>query len=244
MDSMALFFAVERPSCLPFLAIGGGGSTPREFVYVYLTDDQCPSEGGRRSYFYGSNEVYAYVDETFYLGQDSIALYSYNSTKAFDPETKIDSIRWVQIAGPSVNLSYPDSFKTMMYNNGSLQIGDSLVFEVMYYFPPACSSSNVVSFVVDNSAPSYNENLSTETKINLSVYPNPVNHYTLFSLDRRCYESLELQLYNLQGRCIFSQEATGSEIRLDRNYNWPAGVYFFQLFGEGQLLERGKIVLY
>ena len=91
-------------------------------------------------------------------------------------------------------------------------------------------------------SPDVIDRLDFETTV--SVFPNPFVEKTTFEVSSEVqdYENLELVITDLTGREIKRiQSDETNRIHLERN-GLISGVYFYQIFSDGQLLDNGKII--
>ncbi len=89
--------------------------------------------------------------------------------------------------------------------------------------------------LVDASATSVG--IIKEEATKLRVYPNPMETATTFEVLEGNYEALNLQIFDITGRSIHTQTVQGTQqIQFHRN-NLPAGVYSYQLLGDGELIQ-------
>lgn len=90
--------------------------------------------------------------------------------------------------------------------------------------------------------------ITTDTKepllpnVSLNIFPNPFNGSTTIRIDGQSFGQLQLLLFDVQGNLIRTQTAAGAQMEVQRN-QLPAGTYFFQLNGDGQLIQTGKVVV-
>jgi len=75
------------------------------------------------------------------------------------------------------------------------------------------------------------------------VHPNPFSHQTTIEVQGEEYQQLQLLVYDTRGQQVMQQSASSSNrIQLARG-NLTSGVYMYQLLGDEQLINTGKIVV-
>lgn len=68
-------------------------------------------------------------------------------------------------------------------------------------------------------------------------------HSTTIKVAGKEYNELQLAVFDVSGRLMTQQQVpSNNQIQLSRG-NLQAGVYFYQLKGDGQLLNTGKIIV-
>ena len=79
-------------------------------------------------------------------------------------------------------------------------------------------------------------------EIAVSVYPNPMSKSTRFEVLDGTHETLTLQVYDMTGRSIYAQtvQQGTNQIQFNRG-DIPAGMYFYQIQVDGQLLQADKL---
>jgi uncharacterized repeat protein (TIGR01451 family) len=85
------------------------------------------------------------------------------------------------------------------------------------------------------------EDVATEN-LQLHVYPNPFNDFAIIELSRENNSAVVLKVIDLQGNTVATAMSTGNQIRIDKGV-LSAGVYLFEVTGEGQIFGRGKMVV-
>lgn len=76
----------------------------------------------------------------------------------------------------------------------------------------------------------------------LKVYPNPVKNVATFQLENWQGDQVGLQLYDVHGRVLLSDRFNGNTYELKRR-SLPAGLYFFRLESNGDLIGTGKLMM-
>ncbi|CAA6815929.1 MAG: Internalin-like protein (LPXTG motif) Lmo0331 homolog [uncultured Aureispira sp.] len=79
--------------------------------------------------------------------------------------------------------------------------------------------------------------------IEVKVYPNPFNQRTTLEVIGKDYDQLELSVFDVTGRLVKSlQSSAQNRIQLTRD-GMTEGVYFYELKGNGELVNTGKMVV-
>lgn len=79
--------------------------------------------------------------------------------------------------------------------------------------------------------------------VEVMIYPNPFTQSTKIEVKNEVYETLRLSIYDISGKEIRQEEAFyDNQIELHRG-NLQAGVYFYRLIGDKQMLSSGKIIV-
>jgi hypothetical protein len=81
-----------------------------------------------------------------------------------------------------------------------------------------------------------------EDQIDFKIYPNPFTYSTTLAIEGASYETLEVLLYDTAGRVMDRIVGQGNQLQITRN-QLPAGIYLYELKGEGQRLATGKVVV-
>jgi len=79
--------------------------------------------------------------------------------------------------------------------------------------------------------------------VNIKVFPNPFSQQStmeIMGMDE--VKQGQFVIYNSTGQQLRRQDFTGNQLKLSRN-NLPAGIYFFQVSAEGQLIGSGKLLV-
>jgi hypothetical protein len=82
-----------------------------------------------------------------------------------------------------------------------------------------------------------------DESIEVTVYPNPFKQMTTLEVTGKDYEQLELSVFDVTGRLVKTIRSTEkNRIQLTRD-EMTQGVYFYQLKGDDQLINTGKVVV-
>lgn len=98
--------------------------------------------------------------------------------------------------------------------------------------------------IVLNTDPTY---LSEKT-LEISLFPNPFYDQTVLSVKGATQEMLHLNIYDLMGKLVHrystnnKNSAERTNIQINRQ-ELPQGVYIFQLSGDKELLQTGKMIV-
>lgn len=80
-------------------------------------------------------------------------------------------------------------------------------------------------------------------KVEVTAFPNPFKEFTTIQVSGNNYEKLELNVFDVSGKIVKRVESDfGNQIELSRG-NLQSGVYIYQLKGDGELLNTGKIIV-
>jgi Leucine-rich repeat (LRR) protein len=77
--------------------------------------------------------------------------------------------------------------------------------------------------------------------ISVKAYPNPFQTESTLEVVGAENQALTLKIVDAMGKTVQTQESQQSTLRISRE-NLPTGLYFYQLFGNGQLLNTGKLI--
>ena len=77
---------------------------------------------------------------------------------------------------------------------------------------------------------------NTLNQQNISVYPNPFNHFTTFNIPQQQLPA-QLNIYNTHGQLIFNQQINSTQYKFYSN-NLSKGIYFYSVNG-----AKGKLVV-
>ncbi len=79
--------------------------------------------------------------------------------------------------------------------------------------------------------------------LNVSVYPNPSNGRFNFNFTGVITEGLKLEVYNMMGQVVKTEEVTSSSRILDLSEN-PNGIYYYRVIeNDGSELKSGKLII-
>lgn len=88
-----------------------------------------------------------------------------------------------------------------------------------------------------------NVNTIEKNLVAVQIYPNPVTKTTTFEVANEAYETLELTVYGMTGQVVSTQRTSGTNMLEFNRGNLPAGVYSFQLRGDGAMINTGLLQL-
>lgn len=87
------------------------------------------------------------------------------------------------------------------------------------------------------------DDILEEEQINVNIFPNPFTHSTTIQIQGKDYEELQLSVFDLTGREVRQEQGHyNNQIQLKKG-NLQPGVYIYQLEGDGQLINTGKIIV-
>ncbi|WMX15317.1 T9SS type A sorting domain-containing protein [Aureispira sp. CCB-E] len=78
---------------------------------------------------------------------------------------------------------------------------------------------------------------------NVRIYPNPVDKTTTFEVPDMIYKKLELNVFDMTGQVVQTQVKAGTNVLEFNRGDLPAGVYSFQLKGDGKMVNTGLLQL-
>lgn len=79
--------------------------------------------------------------------------------------------------------------------------------------------------------------------IQVNVFPNPFTKQTTFKIEGEAYKTLHLSVYNLTGQLVTQKTIENNDrLELSRGDLLP-GVYLYQLLGDDNLINTGKIIV-
>jgi hypothetical protein len=80
-----------------------------------------------------------------------------------------------------------------------------------------------------------------ELDLILSTYPNPANDFLTLKVEGLKWTDLNFQMYNSDGRVIYSDILLTTETNIDMSH-FPPGVYFLQVTRENDAVKTFKII--
>lgn len=81
-----------------------------------------------------------------------------------------------------------------------------------------------------------------EEVVSVKAFPNPFKQQTTIQVEGKVYESLEIEIYDVMGRLVHTQQAIGTQsLQLERG-NLLSGIYVYRLSGGRELINIGKII--
>lgn len=82
-----------------------------------------------------------------------------------------------------------------------------------------------------------------EEQVKVTAFPNPFTESTTIKVEGKEYSKLQLSVFDITGRAaVPAQTSFNNQIQLDRG-NLAAGMYIYQLQGDGKLINTGKIIV-
>jgi hypothetical protein len=146
------------------------------------------------------------------------------------------------------NIMLPDSFNNEPESHGfvsytiypltGLDDGTQITNEANIYFDfNAPVLTNTTLNTID-----YKLNLEEmDDNVTITLMPNPFSTYTNIMLEGVTRSDVVLYVYDLTGKRVIEQKASGNIITIMRN-NLSAGMYLYQVQQAGKLLGKGKMV--
>jgi hypothetical protein len=80
-------------------------------------------------------------------------------------------------------------------------------------------------------------------QVKVHVYPNPVAKTTTFEVDGEAYDELELTVFGMTGQVVYTKRNAGTNLLEFNRGDLPAGIYSFQLRGDGAMVNTGLLQL-
>lgn len=78
--------------------------------------------------------------------------------------------------------------------------------------------------------------------LEIKIYPNPFVEATIFELIGKEYKTVDITIFDLNGRLIRRDRFRGNQFHFYRNL-LPQGLFIYKLETEGQLIDSGKIMV-
>ena len=78
-------------------------------------------------------------------------------------------------------------------------------------------------------------------KLQVSIFPNPINDATLLKISDNPYKSLELRIVSADGKEISRKEFSGNSMRIGADIK-QSGAYFYLIYHQQELLARGSFI--
>ena len=78
--------------------------------------------------------------------------------------------------------------------------------------------------------------------VEVNAYPNPFTTSIVFEIKENRFNNLTLTVFDMSGRMVRREKASGNLLQLEKD-NLLAGMYTYQLEGDGLLLNTGKIIV-
>lgn len=117
--------------------------------------------------------------------------------------------------------------------------------EIYFDFNPAVitdTSLHTIQETIRDVILSVDEPLAHQPQ--LIAWPNPAREIIHVRPEEGVYESLTLEVYDLQGRLIAARKVIGEQEVSMEVYQWNAGTYLFRLRSEQQDLGHGKMIVH
>lgn len=77
--------------------------------------------------------------------------------------------------------------------------------------------------------------------LSVSVFPNPTTDFLQLKIENEKFESLNYQLFDLNGKFLKSEKLTGNKTLVNMS-NYKPSVYFVKVIFENQLIKEFKII--
>jgi uncharacterized repeat protein (TIGR01451 family) len=188
-------------------------------------------------------------------------LSSYVSTSSLQMGASSHNYTWEIVGGNVLKVSFPnimlvDSnaneplshgfFRYGINQENNNPLGSLIENQAAIYFDynPPIFTNTTFHTIGENFVPVM---LSVEDvyvdEIAVSAFPNPFNFTTTIKVEGKTYESLELMVFDISGRVVTQKQTSqGNQIQFSKG-NLEAGIYIYQLKGDGVLLNTGKIAV-
>lgn len=88
-----------------------------------------------------------------------------------------------------------------------------------------------------------NVNKIENNPTNVRIYPNPVAKTTTFEVNGEEYANLELTVFGMTGQVVHTQTSSNTNVLSFNRGELPAGIYSFQLRGDGAMFNTGLLQL-
>ena len=96
------------------------------------------------------------------------------------------------------------------------------------------------NFVQIVSSVSFKEKLA-----DVKVYPNPFTEQAIFEIEtEQAFQNITLTIFDMTGRAIKSMPSNGNNQIILTKDGLIAGIYFYRLEADNQLLDTGKLIKY
>jgi len=80
-------------------------------------------------------------------------------------------------------------------------------------------------------------------KLRVAIAPNPVGNRARVVVEGGNFQLYTLELFNINGQKVYARSSRGEETLWIEPQGLPRGIYTYQLDGDGQYLQRGRIRL-
>lgn len=84
-------------------------------------------------------------------------------------------------------------------------------------------------------------NSNPNINLSMSVYPNPSTTFINLKIEKTDLKNLSFQLYDVQGKILFSKQITNSETAIPLN-EYSSGDYFLKVINDKEELKTFKII--
>lgn len=86
------------------------------------------------------------------------------------------------------------------------------------------------------------ENVYTEKEITINAYPNPFVNSTRIEVQGETFNSLQLNVYDLSGRVVSTQNANNTNGFTVQKADLTNGTYIFEISSQGRPVAKGKLI--
>ncbi len=214
-----------------------------------------------------NGKIYQYVNQKSYLlydfnakAGDSWKIVFFTATSRTDSVlVKVDSISSLNTSSGTKKIQYVSRVKNVNWSTGDIgkYIIEGIGFND-YFFPNfglcdaspygiRCYSENGITTKLVpydcNKTINWVSNEDLVSSISLSISPNPTVGNITIQISEIQSNLSTWQLFNLQGKKVFSQQLVNENTLADLPAFLPQGIYFWRIMDGAQKLGQGKLVL-
>jgi len=155
-------------------------------------------------------------------------------------------VAFSNISLPDSNVNEPSSHGFISYKiqqKAGNPMGSVIYNSADIYFDyNAAIKTNTTFHTISNNFVTIAVDKIFDKQLDVLVYPNPFTHSTTIEVKGREYEELSLSIYDLAGREIRREQVYyNNKIHVSKG-NLPPGIYIYQLKGDKNLINTGKII--
>lgn len=104
------------------------------------------------------------------------------------------------------------------------------------------TAANIIAPVISGDCETVSITTVIEQSEPVLLYPNPIKGMLTIKLnDESDINRYELRIYDTLGIQIIESIITQQTISLEKS-NFPTGIYFYKIFGNGKTIQSGKLI--
>ena len=142
-------------------------------------------------------------------------------------------IRFIEGIGPSTGFFYPTFlFDGLPFLMACVQRNDSLVYQESALSSASCGLDCITTNTGESQAPT----------VQVALFPNPFTESTSINISGLSQRAFTISLYGINGQLLLREQLLTPSFELRRGA-LPAGLYFYRIESEGEMMGSGKVAV-